>query len=81
MAMFFPQKSIGKIHGTAEKRDGVLYVAMYHPAAALHQGNLKEIIQADFLKIPGFITRSQDTAEEKKESVPITKQLNISRSN
>jgi len=63
MAMFFPQKSIGKIHGTAEKRDGILYVAMYHPAAALHQGNLKDVIKADFLKLPDYIAQSRNPVE------------------
>ncbi|NLL90682.1 MAG: uracil-DNA glycosylase [Dehalococcoidales bacterium] len=80
MAMFFPQKSISKIHGTAEKRNGKLYVAMYHPAAALHQGNLKDVIKADFLKLPGYIAdnaRPAEVQEEKKESVPIAKQLNM----
>ncbi len=80
MAMFFPQKSIGKIHGTAERRDGILYVAMYHPAAALHQGNLKDVIKADFLKLPGYIASNNKPAEvqeEKKESVPVVKQLNM----
>jgi DNA polymerase len=80
MAMFFPQKSIGKIHGTAEKRDGILYVAMYHPAAALHQGNLKDVIKADFLKLPDYIAQSRNPVEVKgkeKESVPIAKQLNM----
>ena len=80
MAMFFPQKTIGKIHGTAEKRNGVLYVAMYHPAAALHQGNLKDVIKADFLKLPVYISEYNESAEakeEKKESEPIAKQLNM----
>src|SRR5512137_1912932 len=35
MAMFFAGKSISKIHGTVQKQNGVLYFAMYHPAAAL----------------------------------------------
>jgi DNA polymerase len=80
MAMFFPQKTISRIHGTAEKRNGVLYVAMYHPAAALHQGNLKDVIKADFRKLPGYIAdynKSVEVKEEKKESAPITKQLNM----
>jgi uracil-DNA glycosylase len=84
MAMFFPQKSISKIHGTAEKRDGVLYVAMYHPAAALHQGNLKDVIKADFLKLPVYIAQNKHIAEvkeEKKKDVPVTKQLNMFEDN
>jgi len=38
MAKFFPGKPSAKIHGTAQTRDGIMYFAMYHPAAALHQG-------------------------------------------
>jgi uracil-DNA glycosylase len=55
MARFFPNKSISRIHGTAEKRDGVVYYAMYHPAAALHQQNLRNQIEQDMLKIPALL--------------------------
>jgi len=65
MAMFFPGKSISKIHGTAQKRDDVLYYAMYHPAAALHQGSLRQEIEADMLKIPTLLVQSETIKEEK----------------
>jgi len=55
MARYFPNKTIGKIHGTYEKRDGVIYFAMYHPAAALHQQNLRYEIEQDMLKIPALL--------------------------
>ena len=61
MAMFFPGKSISKIHGTAQKRDNVVYYAMYHPAAALHQQSLRQEIEADMLKIPTLLTEVADT--------------------
>jgi DNA polymerase len=50
-----PGSAISKIHGTAVKKDGVLYFPMYHPAAALHQGSLRGVIQSDMLKIPGLL--------------------------
>lgn len=75
MALFFPQKSIGRIHGTAEKRNGVIYYAMYHPAAALHQQSLKETIKVDMLKIPQLLAQASDIPEAKKE--PQIKQLNM----
>ena len=65
MAMFFPGKSISKIHGTAQKRDDVLYYAMYHPAAALHQGSLRQAIEEDMLKIPTLLNQSETIKEEK----------------
>jgi len=64
MAMFFPGKSISRIHGTAQKRDDVLYYAMYHPAAALHQASLRQEIEADMLKIPTLLNQSETIKEE-----------------
>ena len=59
MAMFFSGKSISKIHGTAQRRDNVIYYAMYHPAAALHQQRLRQVIGADMLKIPSLLAGSE----------------------
>jgi uracil-DNA glycosylase len=55
MARFFPNKSISKIHGSAERRDGIVCFAMYHPAAALHQQSLRYEIEHDMLKIPALL--------------------------
>jgi len=63
MAMFFPGKSISKIHGTAQKRDDVIYYAMYHPAAALHQQSLRQVIESDMLKIPSLLTQVETITE------------------
>jgi len=63
MAMFFPGKSISKIHGTAQKRDNVIYYAMYHPAAALHQQSLRQAIEADMLKIPALLAEAKAIPE------------------
>ena len=67
MAMFFPGKSIGKIHGTALKQDNIIYYAMYHPAAALHQQSLRQTIQADMLKIPSFLNQAETISETGKQ--------------
>jgi uracil-DNA glycosylase family 4 len=75
MALFFPGKSISKVHGTAEKRDGILYYAMYHPAAALHQQSLRETIIADMKKIPGLLAQANGIPETRPEPEP--KQLNM----
>ena len=73
MAMFFPGKSISKIHGTAQKRDNVIYYAMYHPAAALHQQNLRQEIEVDMLKIPSLLTQAENIIE----AVPEPQQLKM----
>jgi uracil-DNA glycosylase len=68
MARYFPGKSISKVHGTAVKKDGVLYFAMYHPAAALHQGSLRKDIEADMQKIPKYLAEVVKADELKPPS-------------
>ena len=76
MARYFPGKSISKIHGTAQKKDGILYYAMYHPAAALHQQSLKLAIEADMLKIPGLLAEAGQV-QEARPSTEGGQQLNM----
>ena len=73
MARYFPGKSISKIHGTARKESDIIYFAMYHPAAALHQQSLKQSIEADMMKIPQLLAESQAIPEDK----PKPQQLNM----
>ena len=67
MAMFFPGKSISKIHGTAQKHGDTIYYAMYHPAAALHQASLRRDIEEDMLKIPSLLAQTETIKEEEKQ--------------
>jgi DNA polymerase len=66
MAKFFPGARISAIHGQARVVDGRLVVAMFHPAAALHQQSLRQTLIDDFKKLPGYITRAKrgDAARE-----------------
>jgi uracil-DNA glycosylase family 4 len=73
MAMFFPGKSISKIHGTAQRQDNIIYYAMYHPAAALHQQSLRQTVEADMLKIPQILAEVETVSDLK----PGPKQLNM----
>ena len=66
MARFFPGATISKVHGTARTSEGVTYFAMYHPAAALHQGSLRGVIMEDMLRIPSFLTQAVAAPEEPK---------------
>jgi len=72
MAMFFPNKSISKIHGTAQKRDNVIYYAMYHPAAALHQQSLRRAIEEDMLKIPSLLAQAESMTQAKQQPQQLT---------
>lgn len=64
MAKFFGSEKISVIHGRARKIDGRICIAMYHPAAGLHQASLKDIIRADFKKIPIVIAEAERLAQE-----------------
>ena len=77
MAPYFPGKSISKVHGTAIKKDGVIYFAMYHPAAALHQGSLRKDIETDMLKIPKILAEAAKVEEVKPKTEDGGKQLNM----
>ena len=59
MARWFPQQAISRIHGAVREFDGRLVVPMYHPAAALHQQNLRQVLLEDFQRLPQVIARAR----------------------
>jgi DNA polymerase len=70
LAGYFPGEPISKVHGKARKQDRIIYFAMYHPAAALHQQSLRQTIEADMLKIPSLLTQVEQVEEVKTEDKP-----------
>lgn len=69
MAHFLPNARIGDIHGQAKIVKDRLIVAMYHPAAALHQQSLRATIEADFSRLPDIINRHQQHIAAQAEPV------------
>ncbi len=59
MARYFTDAKISLIHGKMVIIKGQMIVAMYHPAAGLHQPNLKPAIEKDFLKLPEYILKAR----------------------
>jgi uracil-DNA glycosylase, family 4 len=68
LARYFPNESIGKIHGKPRKIGNVICYPMYHPAAALHQGSLRKIIEADMLQIPQILAQVERVEEAPVEA-------------
>ncbi len=77
MARYFPDARISSIHGQASWVKGRLVVPMYHPAAALHQPSLREVVKADFAQLPGFIQQALDVPSLDIEPPQEPQQLNL----
>jgi len=75
MERFLPNQKISKIHGQAlcceipEIGQQVFYT-LYHPAAALYQGSLREVLIADFKKIPKVLE-----AIRKEKDIPVANKI------
>ncbi len=53
---FYPSLSISRAHGTAQKlTDDITIFPIYHPAAALHNGNLRQALVDDFAKLKAHL--------------------------
>jgi len=65
MGLFFKNAKIGEMHGNSVKIGQRWVTAMYHPAAALHQPKLLEVIQKDFDKLPELISRVVLSTDQK----------------
>jgi uracil-DNA glycosylase len=82
MGLFFKGAKISQIHGQMRKVSDRFVIAMFHPAAALHQISLKPAIMADFAKLPELLKearaelgKSTPKTQKKKEDDP--KQMNL----
>lgn len=65
MARYFQTAKISVIHGRSASIDGRLIVPMYHPAAGLHQGNLRPVIMRDFSQLPKLVENARQQREIK----------------
>ncbi len=63
MARAFPNARISRTHGQPRKIDGVVYYPMYHPAAALHQPSLRQVIAEDMKRIPELLRQAAQMDE------------------
>lgn len=78
MARFFPNERISRVHGRPKKVGSRYYVPMYHPAAALHQQNLRATIVADFRQLPGIIERARrEQPRPEAHEAPAAQQMRL----
>jgi DNA polymerase len=59
LGRFVPNvRAMRDIHGRAIPYNGITVCAMYHPAAALHQGSLRAVLEQDFRNLPAIIAKA-----------------------
>jgi len=51
---------ISRVHGRLIERDGRYYLPLYHPAAALYNGSMRQTLMADFARIPEYMDKITD---------------------
>lgn len=60
MEYFLPDQKISMVHGQPKRirfgEDKLVIVPLYHPAAALYNGSMRQTLIEDFIKLPKIIT-------------------------
>jgi DNA polymerase len=64
MERFLPGRRISEIHGEARLKNGQVYLPVYHPAAALYNGGLRETVFSDFAQLPALVGRVQEAGRD-----------------
>ena len=86
MGKFFKGAKISQIHGQMQKVGERFVIAMFHPAAALHQASIKPQIMADFAKLPELLKEARagmgksapvEKVEHKKKEDDDPKQMSM----
>lgn len=66
LAKFFPKETISKVRGKSRRWNDITIFPMYHPAAALHQNNLRSTIENDIKTLPSILKEAQAPPQEQK---------------
>ncbi|MBN2386583.1 MAG: ribosomal protein S18-alanine N-acetyltransferase [Anaerolineales bacterium] len=68
MSKYMPGAKISAVHGQMRRIGDRFVIAMFHPAAALHQASLKPVIMKDFAQLPGLLEQANSAL---KHSAPV----------
>jgi len=75
MGKFLPGVTISSVHGKVQRviwrGKDIVVVPMYHPAAALRNGNMMFSFKDDFRKVPEMLKQIQDEVKDKEPEVKI----------
>lgn len=54
---FLPDLQISAVHGQPKRLAGQVYLPLFHPAAALYNGAMRQTLIDDFAKIPAILAK------------------------
>jgi uracil-DNA glycosylase family 4 len=57
MSVFLPELKISQAHGKPVRKDGQVYLPLYHPAAGLYNPGMRDALIQDFQLIPAIIKK------------------------
>ena len=57
MDALLPGLQISQVHGQPKRYQGQVYLPLFHPAAALYNGGLRQTLVDDFAKIPRILVQ------------------------
>jgi uracil-DNA glycosylase family 4 len=65
---------ISRLHGERVHHDDRVYVPLYHPAAALYNGSLRETLFADMQRVRGYLDEADAERSERETAEPMANQ-------
>lgn len=57
MDVLLPGLKISQVHGAPRRYNGEVYLPLFHPAAALYNGGLRQTLLDDFQRIPAILKK------------------------
>lgn len=54
---FLPELQISKVHGQPKRKNGQVYLPLFHPAAALYNSSMRQTLIDDFADIPAILDK------------------------
>ncbi|MFI5270666.1 MAG: uracil-DNA glycosylase [Candidatus Saccharimonadales bacterium] len=69
---FLPDLQISKVHGQPKRYKGRVYLPLFHPAAALYNGGMRQTLIDDFNLIPAILKKIQLTKQNLQKGIYAT---------
>lgn len=69
LEVLVPGQKISQIHGQPKRYNGQVYLPLFHPAAALYNGAMRQTLIDDFTKIPKILNQVHKLPAEPKPTI------------